>query len=50
LPFKLVYHMEDGVSDEEYLETLLSAVRHSLEKFQPEMLFYVGGADRYHED
>jgi acetoin utilization deacetylase AcuC-like enzyme len=43
-------NMEDGVGDAEYLEALLPAVRHSLEKFQPKMLFYVGGADPYLED
>jgi acetoin utilization deacetylase AcuC-like enzyme len=43
-------NMEDGVGDEEYLQALLPAVRHSLEKFRPEMLFYVGGADPYYED
>ena len=43
-------NMEDGVSDEEYLGALLPAVRHGLEKFQPEMVFYIGGADPYRED
>ena len=43
-------NLEDGVDDQEYLDTLLPAVRHSLGKFQPEMIFYVGGADPYRED
>ena len=43
-------NMEDGVDDQEYLAALLPAVRHGLEKFQPDMLFYVGGADPYCED
>jgi acetoin utilization deacetylase AcuC-like enzyme len=43
-------HLEDGVSDEEYLGTLLPAVRMGMEKFHPDMLFYVGGADPYRED
>ena len=42
--------MDDGVEDEEYLETLLPAVRRALDEFQPEMLFYIGGADPYCED
>ena len=42
--------MEDGVGDEEYLNTLLPAVRHSVENFQPEMIFYIGGADPYRDD
>lgn len=43
-------NMEDGVDDEEYLGTLLPAVRRSLAQFHPDMLFYVGGADPYRED
>ena len=43
-------NMEDGVSDEEYLDALLPAVRHALDTFQPEMVFYIGGADPYRED
>ena len=42
--------LEDGVSDEEYLEALLPAVRAALDSCQPEILFYVGGADPYRED
>jgi acetoin utilization deacetylase AcuC-like enzyme len=42
--------MEDGVGDEEYLAALLPAVRRGLEKFQPDIIFYVGGADPYRED
>jgi acetoin utilization deacetylase AcuC-like enzyme len=43
-------NMEDGVADEEYLNALLPAVRHSLDSFQPDMVFYVGGADPYRDD
>jgi len=43
-------NMEDGVSDEEYLGALLPAVHHSIDKFQPDMVFYLGGADPYRED
>jgi acetoin utilization deacetylase AcuC-like enzyme len=42
--------MDDGVGDREYLDALLPAVRRGLEKFRPDMLFYVGGADPYRED
>jgi acetoin utilization deacetylase AcuC-like enzyme len=42
--------MEDGVEDEEYLNTLFPAVQKSVEKFQPEMVFYIGGADPYRDD
>jgi len=43
-------NLEDGADDGEYLAALLPAVRKSLDNFQPEMLFYVGGADPYSED
>src|ERR1700675_1089168 len=43
-------NLEDGVADEEYLATLLPAVKKSIESFRPDMLFYVGGADPYRED
>jgi len=43
-------NMEDGVDDEEYLNALLPAVRHSLKQFPADMIFYVGGADPYCED
>jgi len=43
-------NLEDGVADEEYLATLLPAVEKSIADFQPDMLFYVGGADPYRED
>src|SRR5713101_6663013 len=43
-------NLEDGVADEEYLATLLPAVKKSIGSFQPDILFYVGGADPYRED
>jgi acetoin utilization deacetylase AcuC-like enzyme len=43
-------NLEDGVSDEEYLNTLLPAAQHALDTFQPEVLFYIGGADPYRDD
>ncbi|MGB2633702.1 MAG: histone deacetylase [Candidatus Acidiferrum sp.] len=43
-------NLEDGVADDQYLQTLLPAVRHSLDNFQPDMVFYVGGADPYRDD
>jgi acetoin utilization deacetylase AcuC-like enzyme len=43
-------NMDDRTGDAEYLATLLPAVREALEKFRPDMLFYVGGADPYKED
>ena len=43
-------NLEDGTDDDEYLAALLPAVKKSLQEFQPQMLFYVGGADPYRED
>jgi acetoin utilization deacetylase AcuC-like enzyme len=42
--------MDDGVEDDEYLGTLLPAVKRALDEFQPEMVFYLGGADPFCED
>lgn len=49
-PSTIDLHLEDGVGDEEYLVALLPAVRKGLDKFEPDMVFYVGGADPYRED
>jgi len=43
-------NLEDGVADEEYLGTLLPAVKKSIADFHPDIVFYVGGADPYRED
>ncbi len=42
--------MDDGVGDNQYLAALLPAVREALDKFHPDMLFYIGGADPYKDD
>ena len=42
--------LADRVEDDEYLEILLPAVRHALDRFQADIVFYVGGADPYCED
>jgi acetoin utilization deacetylase AcuC-like enzyme len=49
-PSTLDLHMKDGVGDTEYLDVLLPAVRGAMESFQPDMVFYVGGADPYRKD
>ncbi len=43
-------HLADGVEDEEYLETLRPALIRALDAHQPEILFYVAGADPYMYD
>jgi acetoin utilization deacetylase AcuC-like enzyme len=42
--------MPDRIEDAAYLAALLPAVRAGMDSFQPEMLFYVGGADPYRDD
>jgi acetoin utilization deacetylase AcuC-like enzyme len=42
--------MDDGAEDDEYLGTLLPAVKLALDEFRPDMVFYVGGADPFCED
>ena len=49
-PSSLDLNMDDGVEDEEYLNALIPAVQQAFDKFQPDILFYVGGADPYCED
>ena len=49
-PSNLDINMDDRAEDDEYLGALIPAVQQALDKFQPEILFYVGGADPYCED
>jgi acetoin utilization deacetylase AcuC-like enzyme len=49
-PSNVDLDMADNVADKKYLDTLFPAVRSAIESFQPEMIFYVGGADPYRED
>ena len=49
-PSNVDLNLDDRVEDDEYLETLLPVVTESLEKFRPDIVFYVGGADPYCED
>jgi acetoin utilization deacetylase AcuC-like enzyme len=49
-PSSIDLHMGDRADDDEYLSALIPAVQKSLDEFQPDILFYVGGADPYCED
>jgi acetoin utilization deacetylase AcuC-like enzyme len=49
-PSSIDLNMADRVADDEYLGALIPAVQKALDEFQPEILFYVGGADPYCED
>jgi acetoin utilization deacetylase AcuC-like enzyme len=49
-PSSLDIHLHDGVEDEEYLAALEEGLDKSLADFQPDLLFYLAGADPYRED
>jgi acetoin utilization deacetylase AcuC-like enzyme len=49
-PSSLDLNLDDRIEDDEYLRALIPAVQHALDQFQPEILFYLGGADPYCED
>ncbi len=49
-PSSVDLHMPDGAGDDEYLAALLPAVRKALDAFQPQLVFYLGGADPFRED
>jgi acetoin utilization deacetylase AcuC-like enzyme len=43
-------NLPDGTTDDEYMEWLEVALKGSLERYEPELLCYVAGADPYHGD
>jgi acetoin utilization deacetylase AcuC-like enzyme len=49
-PSSIDLNMGDRADDDEYLAALTPAVQKALDEFQPDILFYVGGADPYCED
>jgi acetoin utilization deacetylase AcuC-like enzyme len=49
-PSTVDLNMRDGAGDDEYLAALIPTVERCLDKFKPDMMFYVGGADPYAED
>ena len=49
-PSDIDVNLEDGTGDEEYLDLLGKAVAQAFARFEPDLLFYVGGADPYRED
>jgi acetoin utilization deacetylase AcuC-like enzyme len=49
-PSDLDLPLADGVGDEEYLAILQPAVEQAVATFQPDILFYVAGADPYFDD
>jgi acetoin utilization deacetylase AcuC-like enzyme len=49
-PSTVDLNMRDGAGDDEYLAALIPTVERCLDKFKPDMMFYVGGADPFAED
>jgi acetoin utilization deacetylase AcuC-like enzyme len=43
-------HLNNGVGDDEYLDTLRPALISALDSHQPEILYYIAGADPYEHD
>ncbi len=49
-PSSLDVNFPDGVGDDEYLETLERSLTQAFQQFEPDLLFYLAGADPYKED
>src|SRR5258708_11439527 len=49
-PSSIDLNIADRADDDEYLGVLIPTVQKALDEFQPNILFYVGGADPYCED
>ncbi len=49
-PSDLDINLEDGTGDADYLAALERGLKQALGKFQPDLLFYIAGADPYRED
>ena len=49
-PSDLDIDVADCIEDAQYLELLGNGLRDSLARFQPDLIFYVAGADPYRED
>jgi acetoin utilization deacetylase AcuC-like enzyme len=49
-PSTVDVHLDDGVTDDEYLSRLTAVCGPSIGEFRPELLLYVGGADPYWKD
>lgn len=43
-------HLADGTGDEEYLKRLENGVKAAFTMFQPDLIFYLAGADPFYED
>ena len=50
IPSDLDVDLESGTGDERYLEALSEALDHALPRAEPELAFYLAGADPWHGD
>ena len=49
-PSSLDINLRDGTGDEEYLQEFQKGLEAALTEFEPQLIFYVAGADPYRED
>src|SRR5690348_6361906 len=49
-PSTVDINLHDGVEDDEYVAALEDGLEQALDGFQPDLIFYVAGADPYRED
>ena len=49
-PSSLDINLRDGVEDDEYLRELEKGLDQALSEFQPELIYYIAGADPYRDD
>lgn len=49
-PSTLDINLRDGVEDAEYLKELEQGLNQALREFQPDLIYYVAGADPYYDD
>jgi acetoin utilization deacetylase AcuC-like enzyme len=49
-PSNVDINLEDGVGDDDYVAILEKNLGQAFEEFQPNLIFYIGGADPYRED
>ena len=49
-PSDMDIHLHDSCDDEHYLDSLRQNLYHALSVFQPDLIYYLAGADPYHKD
>ena len=49
-PSSIDVHLPDGTNDEQYLDWLDLALTSACREFEPDLIYYLAGADPYRED